>query len=70
MEDEPEGSSLLDALKEILVDFGDHVFVSCSREEVSENLLDYTADGDMERQAAMAGWKTQAEVANGCGAIE
>ena len=40
---------LPDALKEILADFGNHVFVPCSREEVSENLLDYMADGDMER---------------------
>ena len=40
---------LPDTLKEILADFGNHVFVPCSREEVSENLLDYMADGDMER---------------------
>ena len=40
---------LPDALKEILADFRNHVFVPCSREEVSENLLDYTADGEMER---------------------
>ena len=40
---------LPDALKEILADFGNHVFVPCSRKEVSENLLDYTEDGDMER---------------------
>ena len=38
-----------DALKEILTDFRNHVFVPCSREEVLENLLDYTEDGDMER---------------------
>ena len=40
---------LPDTLKEILADFGNHVFAPCSREEVSENLLDYMADGDMER---------------------
>ena len=40
---------LPDALKEILADFGNHEFVPCSREEVLENLLDYTEDGDMER---------------------
>lgn len=41
--------SLTGTLKEILADFRNHVFVPCSREEVSENLLDYTEDGDMER---------------------
>ena len=40
---------LPDALKEILEDFRNHVFVPCSREEVSENLLDYTEDGSLER---------------------
>ncbi|MCI9593188.1 MAG: hypothetical protein HFG51_03420 [Lachnospiraceae bacterium] len=40
---------LLDALKEILADFRNHVFVPCSREEVSKNLLDYTEGGSLER---------------------
>lgn len=39
------------------------MFVPCRWEAVSENLLDYTTDGDMERQDDMAGWKAQAEVA-------